>query len=57
MRKFFKEVYTITQAAKMLKMNRMTCYLKVRTGVIKGFKIGEFWHITDIDLLKYLNHR
>jgi excisionase family DNA binding protein len=52
-------IYSLQEASALLGVSRETFYKLIRTGIIKGWKVGRTWRITGEDLLKQvsLNHQ
>jgi excisionase family DNA binding protein len=48
-------IYNLQEASVLLGVSRETFYKLIRTGIIKGWKVGRTWRITGEDLLKQVS--
>lgn len=48
-------VYTMDEAVKTLKLTRQTLTYYIKTGKLKGSKIGKGWRFTEEQLKDFLN--
>lgn len=49
-----KKVYSIEEVAEILQVTRRTVYNYLKTGALKGAKIGKYWRITNKALDEFL---
>ncbi len=47
-------IYTIDEAAEALKLNKFTLYRYIKSGKLKGAKIGRDWRFTEEQLKDFL---
>jgi excisionase family DNA binding protein len=50
-------LYTVIEVSKLLKCKIETVRKKMRTGEIKGVKLGKEWRIKKKDLLNYVDEK
>ena len=48
------EPLTLQESADYLKIHENTLYLKLKSGEIKGYKVGKLWRFYTEDLDKYI---
>lgn len=48
------EIYDIKGTAKLLMLSTRTIYSYLKSGKLKGAKIGKYWRITDQDIRDFL---
>lgn len=51
------KIYTASEVADKLKVNKETVMRKLRKGELKGFKVGRLWRITAESLEEYKINR
>lgn len=49
------KLYEVEDLVKMLKLSRVSVQAYLRTGRMKGVKIGKRWHVTDENLRTFLS--
>ncbi len=49
------KLYEVEDLVKMMKLSRVSVQAYLRTGRMKGVKIGKRWHITDENLKAFLS--
>ncbi len=49
------KLYEVEDLVKMMKLSRVSVQAYLRTGRMKGVKIGKHWHITDENLKAFLS--
>jgi predicted site-specific integrase-resolvase len=49
------KLYEVEDLVKMLKLSRVSVQAYLRTGRMKGVKIGKRWHVTDENLKTFLS--
>ena len=49
------KLYEVEDLVKMLKLSRVSVQAYLRTGRMKGVKIGKRWHVTDENLKAFLS--
>jgi hypothetical protein len=49
------KLYEVEDLVKMLKLSRVSVQSYLRTGRMKGVKIGKRWHVTDTNLKDFLS--
>ncbi len=49
------KLYEVEDLVRMLKVSRITVQAYLRTGRMKGVKIGKRWHVTDKNLKDFLS--
>lgn len=49
------KLYEVEDLVRMLKISRITVQAYLRTGRMKGVKIGKRWHVTDKNLRAFLS--
>jgi hypothetical protein len=49
------KLYEVEDLVKMLKLSRVSVQAYLRTGRMKGVKIGKRWHVTDENLKSFLS--
>ncbi len=49
------KVYTVQEVQKILKISNNTILTMLKDGRLKGFKIGNYWRITDQSLRAFIN--
>lgn len=54
MKSISKEVYTIEEVARMLKISTATVRRRIKSGDLHSNKIGKLYRVREKDLMKYL---
>jgi len=52
-----EEIYTIKQVAEKIQLQEKTVREWLRTGKMKGVKLGRIWRIREQDLIQFLEDR
>jgi len=47
-------IYTVVEAARILKLKPLTVAEYIREGKLKGFKIGKEWRLEESDLKEFI---
>lgn len=48
------KVYTLDEAAEILKLTKRTLYNYIKAGSLKAVKMGKFWRVADDDLQRFI---
>lgn len=48
-------IYTLKEVAKILKLSERTVYSYVRKDILKAFKIGQYWRISESQLKEFID--
>jgi excisionase family DNA binding protein len=49
------QIYTLEEAAKVLKLHKETLRLKAKRNQIDGFRIGNEWRFTESDIQEFID--
>lgn len=49
------KVYTVQEVKQILKISHNTILSMLKDGRLQGFKIGNYWRITEQSLLNFIN--
>ena len=50
----YEDIVTIEDCCEMLKIGKNNCYRLLKSGKLKGFKIGRVWKISRLSVEKYV---
>lgn len=48
------DLMSVSEACKRLQISRNTAYALLKSGGLKGFKVGRMWRIPDLSIWRYM---